>query len=63
MNRFATDKFTYSLTVSLYSNSSALEQATDQFDTVLELLQIGEKYTTIKNKYVLCMHASTEAKT
>ena len=42
--------------------SLALEQATDKFDTVLELLEIGDKNAATQNSNK-CMHASTEAKT
>ena len=42
--------------------SSALEHATDKFDTVLESLQIGDETPSIKNNY-MCVHASTLAKT
>ena len=39
--------------------SSALEQDTDKFYTVLELLDIGDEYPTIKIEYVhLCNHRS-----
>ena len=42
--------------------SSALEQATDKFDTVLESWQIGDENPSIQN-INMCMHPSTVAKT
>ena len=41
--------------------SSALEQATDNVDTVLEFLQIGDKDSIIKNLNI-GIHASMESK-
>ena len=42
--------------------SSVLEQATEKFDTVMDLWQKGDENPSIKNSN-MCMHASIEAKT